>query len=227
MFPETAAEAGRFGQWTNALALYGSLAKADQKGRIAAAIGDPSLSPASGLTQSWFLCEGLWRAGAEQAALDYAEMYWGRMAARPGETWADRAPRPSAPYEPGPEYTVGTHLLGVQPVEPGFAVARIRPPRSVATRASGSVPTPAGAIAVAWKREEEDLALETELPASIEARLVLHRGGRKMPTILVNGITVWRNEKMYPNPFVRRIVAEEEDIVIALTQEGRFRVEVV
>ncbi len=227
MFPETAAEAGRFGQWTNALALYGSLAKADQKERVATAVGDGSLSPVAGLTQAWFLCEGLWRAGAEQAALDYAEMYWGRMAATPGETWADRAPRPSAPYEPGPEYMVGAHLLGVQPVEPGFAVARIRPPRSVATRASGSVPTPAGAIALAWKREEEDLALETELPASIEARLVLHRGGRKMPTILVNGITVWRNEKMYPNPFVQRIVAEEEDIVIALTQEGRFRVEVV
>ena len=64
-------------------------------------------------------------------------------------------------------------------------------------------------------------------PPDIEGRLVLHRGGRKMPTILVNRVTVWRNEKMYPNPFVQRIVADGEDIVLALTQGGRSRVEVV
>ena len=227
LFPETSAEAARFSQWSNALVLYGSLARADQRERIAAAIGDPSLSPVGGLVQAWFLCEGLWRAGAEQRALEYAGMHWERMAARPGETWADRALRPSAPYEPGPEYLAGAHLLGVEPLRPGFAVARIRPPRSAATRASGSVPTPAGDIAVSWSREADSFAVETGLPASIEGRLVLHRGGRKMPTILVNRVTVWRNEKMYPNPFVQRIVADGEDIVLALTQGGRSRVEVV
>ena len=226
LFQETA-EAGRFSQWANALVLFGSLVKADQRGRIAAAIGDPVLSPVEGLVQAWFLCEGLWRAGAEQPALGYAARHWERMAARPGETWTDRAAQPSAPYEPGPEYMAGAHLLGVQPLRPGFAVARIRPPRGVATRASGSVPTPAGDIAVSWNREAGGFSVETELPDNIEGRLTLHRGDRKMPTILVNRITVWRNEKMYPNPFVHRIVAEEEDIVLALTQGGRFRVEVV
>ena len=227
LFSETTAEAARFSQWSNALVLYGSLARVDQKERIAAAIGDPSLSPVTGLKQAWFLCEGLWRAGAEQQALEYAGMHWERMAARPGETWADRALRPSAPYEPGPEYMAGARLLGVEPLRPGFAVARIRPPRSVATRASGSVPTPAGDIAVSWNREADGFAVETELPTSVEGRLVLHRGGRKMPTILVNRVTVWRNEKMYPNPFVQRIVADGEDIVLALTRGGRSRIEVV
>ena len=227
LFPETTAEAARFSQWSNALVLYGSLARVDQRERIAAAIGNPSLSPVGGLIQAWFLCEGLWRAGAEQRALEHAGMHWERMAARPGETWADRALRPSGPYEPGPEYLAGAHLLGVEPLRPGFAVARIRPPRSVATRASGSVPTPAGDIAVSWSREADSFDVETELPADVEGRLVLHRGGRKMPTILVNRVTVWRNEKMYPNPFVQRIVADGEDIVLALTQGGRSRVEVV
>ena len=227
LFPESAVEGGRFSQWANALVLYGSLARADQKERIAAAIGDPVLSPVEGLVQAWFLCEGLWRSGDEQRALEYARKHWERMAARPGATWADRALRPSAPYEPGPEHMVGAHLLGVEPLRPGFAVSRIRPPRGVATSASGSVPTPAGDIAVSWNREADGFEVETELPASIEGRLVLHRGGRKLPTILVNEITVWRNEKMYPNPFVQRIVADEEEIVLALTQGGRSRVEIV
>ena len=227
LFSERATEGGQFSQWANAVALYGSLATPDQEARIEAAIGGPSLSRVAGLVQSWFLCEGLWRAGAERRALEHARMHWERMGARPGETWADRALRPSTPYEPGPEYMVSAHLLGVQPLEPGFAVARIRPPRDVATHASGSVPTPAGVISASWQRGAEGMALEAGLPASIECRLVLHRGGRKMPTIRVNGITVWRNEKMYPNPFVQRMDAEEEDIVVTLTQGGRFRVELV
>ena len=227
LFSETAAEGGQFSQWANAVALYGSLATSDQEARIEAAIGGPSLSRVAGLVQSWFLCEGLWRVGAERRALEHARMHWERMGARPGETWADRALPPSTPYEPGPEYMVSAHLLGVQPLKPGFAVARIRPPRDVATHASGSVPTPAGVISASWQREDEGMALEAGLPGSIECRLVLHRGGRKMPTIRVNGITVWRNEKMYPNPFVQRMDAEEEDIAVTLTQGGRFRVELV
>ncbi len=43
-------------------------------------------------------------------------------------------------------------LLGVQPIRPGFAAFAVSPPTGGLQRASGTVPTPRGAIAVDWTR---------------------------------------------------------------------------
>jgi alpha-L-rhamnosidase len=43
-------------------------------------------------------------------------------------------------------------LLGVRPTAPGFASFDVTPPSGGLSRASGSVPTPRGTIAVAWSR---------------------------------------------------------------------------
>jgi alpha-L-rhamnosidase len=45
-------------------------------------------------------------------------------------------------------------LLGVQPLEPGFARFEVSPPSGGPQTASGTVPTPRGTIAVAWARPQ-------------------------------------------------------------------------
>ncbi len=47
-------------------------------------------------------------------------------------------------------------LLGVRPVEPGFAVFEVSPPGSGLTMANGTVPTPRGVISVDWSRSQPD-----------------------------------------------------------------------
>ena len=51
-----------------------------------------------------------------------------------------------------PAYFYGAYVLGVRPVEPGFAAFTIHPVRSSLQEARGTVPTPYGDIEVAWER---------------------------------------------------------------------------
>ena len=51
-----------------------------------------------------------------------------------------------------PAYLFGAYVLGVRPLEPGFAAFRVEPLDSGQESASGTVPTPHGPIAVAWRR---------------------------------------------------------------------------
>jgi len=38
----------------------------------------------------------------------------------------------------------------------------------------------------------------------------------------VNGETVWRNEKIYPNAAVREITSEPDYVVLGVEQAGRY-----
>lgn len=67
-------------------------------------------------------------------------------------------------------------ILGVTPVEPGFARINVTPHRCGLMHAQGSVCTPRGLIAVAWRVEGRRFTLELTTPADTPGQVVLPDG---------------------------------------------------
>lgn len=67
-------------------------------------------------------------------------------------------------------------ILGVTPVEPGFAKIRVAPQRCGLSHAAGSVCTPRGLIGVDWKTVEQGFHLSVTKPEGITALIVAPDG---------------------------------------------------
>ena len=215
-----------FSQWTNGLALRAGLADEHMAGQITAEMRGAHVAVVESLLQAFFVGDGLWRAGAEARCLDNINMHWGRLHDREGDTWADKATRSRGPYEPGPEYLIGACMLGLRPLAPGFAVAEIRPPRRLPGASTGTLATPFGNLGASWQRTDPGIRITAETPAGMNVRCVCHRNADKRPTITLNGQTVWRNEKIHPNPFVQQVDLEEDSVVLVLSRQGSYTVTV-
>lgn len=205
-------------RWGNALAFYfGLLAPEpheDWVRRLASA----------DLLEAFYLEGGLWRSGAGARALEYLEIRWGRLLEREGATWGEKSG--GAEVVPGPEYYLGSQVLGIRPGSPGYEVLEIRPPSLSLGRVSGRMLTRRGAVEVEWQQRGEHFWLTLILEQEGHTRLWLPRLGQRFPMISLNGETLWRNEKMYPNPLVQQISAEEEQLVLSFAAAGRYEVAV-
>ncbi|HZQ59347.1 MAG TPA: alpha-L-rhamnosidase C-terminal domain-containing protein, partial [Acidimicrobiales bacterium] len=78
-------------------------------------------------------------------------------------------------------------VLGVTPTAPGFATFSVSPPPATFTSVSGRVPTPRGAIAVAWKHSPDGRwRLDLTVPAGASAGVTMpgpvahHPGARAL-----------------------------------------------
>ena len=109
---------------------------------------------------AWF------QTGRADAALNLIRREWGYMVQHPpGAMWETIGPYGGGPTDQHPSYDAGwssgaapalsTYVLGVQPTSPGFATFTVKPQQGGfvwgISAASGTVPTPHGEIAVAWK----------------------------------------------------------------------------
>ena len=71
-------------------------------------------------------------------------------------------------------------LLGVRPTSPGYTSFAVSPPATGLEFATGTVPTPAGAIAVAWRRggaTGRELTLDVTVPANTTATVSIPAHG--------------------------------------------------
>ena len=80
-----------------------------------------------------------------------------------------------------PLHQCQARILGVEPLEPGYARLRIRPRRAGLSRAAGIVPTPRGDVRVAWTDGPEGFRIEATIPEGLLADIELpggtiHRG---------------------------------------------------
>ncbi len=66
-----------------------------------------------------------------------------------------------------PIYYYGAYVLGVRPLEPGFARFTIAPYPDRFYLAYGAIPTPAGPISLRWTREPDGLHLVADGPSSL------------------------------------------------------------
>jgi hypothetical protein len=70
-------------------------------------------------------------------------------------------------------YIAGAHVLGVRPLEPGFKRFTVAPLAGSLNRAQGVVPTPAGAIRVAWEQSAKVFRLRLRHPKKLKPVLNL------------------------------------------------------
>ena len=237
LFADRCVDSGRgvdgdlsFSQWTNALILHLSVARGDQARQIGRQLQSAHLTPISDLPEAFFLAAGLWQAGADRQALEVVEQQWGTLLGQEGSTWGEKAARTALPEPaPGPEFFLGAELLGVKPGAPGYRILEIRPRLSGLEQASGHLLTGRGPVAVDWRHDAQQgrFTLRAELAEEGETHLAIPRLNLRFPTLTLNGQTIWRNEKVYPNAFVRELISEDEHIVLVLHKAGVFEVEVV
>ena len=208
-------------RWTNALVLYFALANPRQQARVAEHLSGGWASE-DDLWQAFFVAGALWQADAGESALTYVQREWGRLLARPGRTWGEKAG--SVVAQPGPESLLAAHVLGVVPKAEG--ILEIRPQLSGLERAEGVVPTPHGDVEVAWGAYSGGFSVRLSLPHDGETHLSVPRCDKRFPQIEINGETVWRNEKAHPNFHVQELISEEERVVMVLRRAGQYEVSV-
>ncbi|MBT3344636.1 MAG: hypothetical protein HN712_21625 [Gemmatimonadetes bacterium] len=229
-----------FRQWTNGLALLAIGDEAGRGERVEQAMRRSGVAPVGDLTQVWVLAAGLGRAGRRQRLLDLIGNHWLRRLARPGSTWRDKRAVDATGAAPGPDALWTQYLLGVRPIGAGWSTREIRPPLELLARGHALIPvSEEDHIEMSWvpDRDDEDtgetesttpdaIRLTLQIDVEGETHLRLARDGRKRPTISVNDEVVWRNEKIYPNPIVHLIAAEEDHVLLLLERTGRFRIRV-
>ena len=208
-------------RWANALVLYFALADPRQQARVAEHLSGGSASEGD-LWQAFFVAGALWQAGADTAALAYVQRKWGRLLARTGRTWGEKAGSVAA--QPGPESLLAAHVLGVVPKAEG--ILEIRPQLSGLERAEGVVPTPHGDVEVAWGAYGGGFSVRLSVPHDGETHLSVPRCDKRFPQIEINGETVWRNEKAHPNFHVQELISQEERVVMVLRRAGQYEVSV-
>ena len=214
-----AAGAADCSRWANALVLYFALADSRQQVRVAQHLASGSTSE-DDLWQAFFVAGALWRAGAGESALAYVQRKWGRLLARPGRTWGEKAGSLAA--QPGPESLLAAHVLGVVPKAEG--ILEIGPQLSGLERAEGVVPTPRGDVEVAWGAYSGGFSARLSVPHDGETHLSVPRCDKRFPQIEINGETVWRNEKAHPNSHVQELISQEERVVMVLRRAGQYEV---
>jgi hypothetical protein len=172
---------------TVAWAILSGIGTTPQRAALLDALSSPAgrLGPTTTGYGQGLNVEALFRGGRAQAALDLIRRYWGGMLARGATTfWESFDPDESRDTELelyGRRYGVSlchgwsgavagslaTHVLGVDPLTPGYARTAITPQLGDLAWAEGVVPTPRGPITV---RYTETTATVT-LPDSVDAEL--------------------------------------------------------
>jgi hypothetical protein len=130
-------------------------------------------------------------------SLDYSGALWEKMAPDgssdevPGDLPVDGNSLAHG-WASSPLTALSEHVLGVTPVEPGYAEWRVAPQLGDLRWAQGQVPTPSGPIKVRWSRRGHGrLRLAVDAPAGTRGTIVPPAGvtrvevvfaGRRLPT---------------------------------------------
>ena len=155
-----------------------------QRERVAAWLARRGM--ACSVYASQYLLDGLWAEGASEAALALltapGDRSWRHMLASgttiTWEAW-DQGYKPNQDWNhawgAAPANLLPRHVLGVQPLAPGWARARVRPQPGALAQVAGRVPTPRGAIEAEWTRGTKagTSRLGLTLPAGVTARVEL------------------------------------------------------
>ena len=227
LFDEGEGEEGPgYTQLTNALALLFGLADETKQQEIIAAMRGAGVERARLLADAFFVTAGYWEAGAHKRAMQCLQTHWGRLCDREGPTWLDKHGRKADGdgAAPGPDYFLASRVVGVRPATPGHETIEIEPPSVGLVRMRAELPTANGRVRVEWWRHESQRTcrVEVQMEHGTRARLCMPRSGLRFPEITINDETVWRNDKVVPNPWVHDIVDEPERIILSVSGTRSF-----
>lgn len=142
-----------------------------------------------------FEAEARFRHGDDRRALEVVRRTWGAMLDKDPSTcweWIGPGGEPENgfaslchPWSSGATHLLTRYVLGVQPVEPGYARWRIEPHSGDLQWARGRVPTPRGHLEVEWRVEGGKFRLEFRAPEGTRGVVRLpgpdERAGREAP----------------------------------------------
>jgi hypothetical protein len=172
-----------FSQQTQTAAYISGVATADRAEKCRAIVH----SPPDGFVKAgspffmFFLLEALVHEGRFEEMIDTIRGYWGKQidagATTFWEMYHDGAPRLTRSHCHGwsaaPTYFLSQQVLGVQPLEPGYAKVRIAPQIGTLKWVRGRVPTPRGVIECSWKREGKTFELAVDIPVGSSMQIEL------------------------------------------------------
>lgn len=194
--PSTGAQDARVSQHANAALILWDVAPRERWASMASYVSDPArivftaappiaptgepFDPAHDVVlantfYSHFVYRALAKAGRFDAVLRLVRERYGDMLARGATTlWESFAPTASLchGFSATPVYQLSTEVLGVLPLEPGFARLRFSPQPADLAFARGVFPTVVGDVRVDWTRSGDQLAIALELPEGMRAELV-------------------------------------------------------
>lgn len=130
---------------------------------------------------SHFLYSALAKAQRFDLALDVMRKSYSSMLDTGTKTlWESFEPTTSLchAFSASPVYQLSAHVLGVEPLAPGFTRFRIAPQLCELAHASGVYPTVHGDISVEWTKSETGIALKYSAPACCVAEIVAPKGYR-------------------------------------------------
>lgn len=137
----------------------------------------------------WFLfftLETLFAQGCDDAAMNILRNQWNRMLEKGATTFWETFPGTSFMgqgghwsrslchgWSAGPAYFLSTQVLGVRSLSPGFEQIQIAPKRFGLSWASGTIPTPRGAVSVRWRIDSEGkMAVEYDVPNGCQVEVI-------------------------------------------------------
>ncbi|WP_134768545.1 alpha-L-rhamnosidase C-terminal domain-containing protein [Nocardioides sp. 1609] len=187
------------------------------------------------LTNYWTV-QGRLAAGAEKDGLDLARTYWGQQVDPTGPyytgtTWEflDRngvvlRPADSMAHGWGAGITnvLTEDVLGVAPVDPGYASWEVAPQPGDLTWAQGSVPTADGdTIDVVWQRAASTFDLDLAAPASTSGTVRIPLPSATA-SVAVNGVTVWAHQEFTPTTGITAASVVDGDLVVTVSRGGTY-----
>lgn len=181
---------------TNMMALAFGLVPKQHADRVAAFIRSRGM--ACSVYGSQFLMDAIYEAGDADYGLSLLasqdDRSWYNMI-RAGSTitmeaW-DNKYKPNQDWNHAwgavPANVIPRKLMGVEPLEPGWDVFRVRPQTSSLEWASVTVPTIKGAVEVSCRQEGSEYVVELTVPGNTVAQVELPYASKRRPLVTING----------------------------------------
>lgn len=158
------------------------LVPADKKGGVLKFLGEKGMD--CSVYASQYLLEALFENGATDKALELmtadTDRSWKHMVESgttiTWEAW-DQKYKPNQDWNhawgAAPANLLPRYLIGVQPLEPGWELALIRPFLGTVKSARGKIPTQKGPITVEWKQNAHEFLIYINLPEGVPAKIDL------------------------------------------------------
>ncbi|MEA4808931.1 alpha-L-rhamnosidase-related protein [Macellibacteroides fermentans] len=172
-----------YSQHVNSLAVLADVVKGDEAARVMSrCLADTSLAQAT-IYFRYYVHNALNKAGMGDQLLDNLQIWRDQMALGL-TTWAEM-PEPSRSdchaWGASPNIEFYRILLGIDSADPGFRKIRIAPSLGNLKDVSGSMPHPAGKVAVSYKiGKKGDLQVRIELPAGTSGTFVWKGAEREL-----------------------------------------------
>jgi hypothetical protein len=130
-----------------------------------------------------FYLQALRRAGRHHQSLQAIRRAYGEMLQAGATTWWEHLTGHSSlshGWGVAPNFDLSAHVLGVQPLRPGFAAFRVEPHPGDLKWAAGVVPTVHGDVETEWARDDVSFELSVKVPMAAEVEL-------SVPAVSLNG----------------------------------------